>query len=61
MKYPVGQLTDEDGTTLHPGKNTSDALNNFFASVFTTEGTDVHVPDPHDVFTHVEVDKLKFT
>ena len=45
IKDAVGPLKTETGETIPPGQQTTDTLNNFFASVFTEERDDVPTLD----------------
>ena len=56
VKDAVGPLKNDDGETLQSGQETADALNRFFASVFTNEDTEV--PDPTKMYKGPEDGKL---
>ena len=45
IKEAVGPLKTDSGEMIPPGQPTADALNNFFASVFTEEKEDLPIPD----------------
>ena len=53
----MGPLKTNTEETIPPGQQTADALNNFFASVFTGENEKVPIPDP--IFTGPEDEILK--
>ena len=57
IKEAVGPLKRDNGETIPPGQQTADALNGFFASVFTEEKDEV--PEPGLIFKGSEDEKLK--
>ena len=55
-KDAVRPLKNDDGDNIPPGQETANALNKFFASVFTVE--EEEVPTPQRIFKGLEKDKL---
>ncbi|XP_072025359.1 uncharacterized protein [Amphiura filiformis] len=57
VKDAVGPLKTDTGETIPPGQPTAEALNDFFASVFTVENQ--NVPEPETIYTGPEEEKLE--
>ena len=56
IKDAVGPLKTDSGEPIPLGKPTADALNDFFASVFTEEKEELPIPDK--IFMGQESEKL---